>query len=258
MIPRFRPAEIESIRAACAVVHSVRIALEAAIAPGVSTLELDRLAEQTIRAAGGEPAFKGYRGFPASICASLNAEAVHGFPRPAPLRAGDLLCVDVGVLLDGWYGDGAFTVAVGPVAPAVERLLAATGAALDNGIDAARVGNRFSDISHAVESAAAAAGVSVVRQYGGHGIGRQLHGEPHIPNCGRPGRGPRIEEGFVFTIEPIFSLGAPEVRVAADGWTTVTCDGSPAAHFEHTVAVTGQGPTILTRPATAPALGAAA
>ena len=258
MIPIRTPAQVDRIRAAGTIVHSVQMALEAAVAPGVSTLDLDDLAETTIRAHGGEPAFKGYHGFPASICASINAEAVHGFPRAEPLREGDIVCVDVGVRLEGWYGDGAFTIGVGAISAEAERLLAATRAALDAGVAATRAGGRLSDISHAVESAAAAAGVHVIRDYGGHGIGRGLHEDPHIPNHGSPGRGPRLKVGHVFAIEPILSLGSPDVNVAEDGWTTVTTDNSLAAHFEHTVAITAEGPSILTLPAGQPVVGAPA
>ena len=243
---RRSPSQVEGIRAACVIVHQVQAALEAAAVPGVSTLHLDELAEATIRDRGGEPAFKGYHGFPASICASVNDEAVHGLPRPGPLREGDLLCVDVGVQLDAWFGDGAFTIPIGEVDRPVRGLLDTTRAALAAGVDAARPGNRLSDISHAVESAAAAGGVSVIRDYGGHGIGRHLHEDPHLPNHGAPGRGPHLKPGHVLAIEPILSLGRPEVVVDEDGWTTRTRDGSFAAHFEHTVAVTGKGPCLLT------------
>jgi methionyl aminopeptidase len=248
-------AEIDRIRAACTIVHSVQTALEAEVAPGVSTAQLDELAEATIRDHGGVPAFKGYHGFPASICASINAEAVHGFPRPEPLAEGDIVCVDVGVKLDGWFGDGAFTICVGDITPETRRLLQATLDALEAGIAAAQPGGRVSDISHAVESTATAAGVSVIREYGGHGIGRSLHEDPHIPNHGVPGRGARLKVGHVFAIEPILSLGSPEVAVADDGWTTATIDGSLAAHFEHTVALTEDGPSILTLPAGRAAVG---
>ena len=243
---RRSPSEIDGIRAACAVVHRVQAAVEAEAAPGVSTLLLDELAEATIRDRGGEPAFKGYHGFPASICASVNDEAVHGLPRPEPLEEGDLLCVDVGVQLDGWFGDGAFTIALGPVDRRVRGLVDTTRAALESGAAVARPGNRLSDISHAVESAAAAGGVSVVREFGGHGIGRHLHEDPHLPNHGPPGRGPRLKAGHVLAIEPIFSLGQPGIVVDEDGWTARTRDGSFAAHFEHTVAVTEDGPRLLT------------
>ncbi len=247
-ILRKNPAAIERIRASCQVVFLVQQALEAAIAPGVTTLELDALAEKTIRACGAMPAFKGYRGFPASICASVNDEAAHGFPGRRRLCAGDLLSVDVGVELGGYYGDGAFTVGVGPIGTAETRLLEATRACLEVGIRRARPGNRLSDISHAVQSCAEEAGFAVVREFGGHGIGRALHEEPHVSNYGPPGRGARLQPGFVLTVEPILSMGGAEVVVDGDGWTTRTRDGAPAAHFEHTIAITAQGPRILTLP----------
>lgn len=243
---RRSPSEIDGIRAACAVVHQVQSAVEAAASPGVSTLSLDELAEATIRDRGGEPAFKGHHGFPASICASVNDEAVHGLPRTEPLEEGDLLCVDVGVQLDGWFGDGAFTIVLGHVDRRVRGLVNTTRAALESGVAAARPGNRLSDISHAIESAAAAGGVSVIREFGGHGIGRHLHEDPHLPNHGPPGRGPHLRAGHVLAIEPIFSLGQPGIVVDEDGWTARTRDGSFAAHFEHTVAVTEDGPSLLT------------
>lgn len=251
MIARRSPDEIEAIRAACQIVSRVHGALAERIAPGVSTAILDELAEETIRSHGADPAFKGYHGFPASICASVNDEAVHGFPRPDPLQEGDVLCVDVGVRLNGWFGDGAFTLAVGELAADVERLLRATQQALGAGVRAAVADKHLSDISHAVETIANEAGVTVIQEYGGHGIGRELHEEPHIPNHGAPGRGPRLQVGQVIAIEPIFSLGAPEVVVDEDGWTTRTKDGSAAAHFEHTVAITKEGPRMLTEPRTA-------
>lgn len=256
MIPIRSAAEIDCIRAACTIVHSVQMALEAAVKPGVSTQQLDELAEATIRDRGGVPAFKGYHGFPASICASINAEAVHGFPRAEPLQEGDVVCVDVGVILDGWYGDGAFTMGVGSIHETTRGLLDTTRAALAAGVEAAVVGGRLTDISHAVEQAAAAGGATVIREYGGHGIGRELHEDPHILNYGPAGRGPRLKAGYVFAIEPILSLGSADVVVAADGWTTVTTDDSLAAHFEHTVALTADGPSILTLPAGQPAVGA--
>lgn len=256
MIPIRSAAEIERVRAACTIVHRVQTLLEAAVAPGVSTQALDEIAESTILEAGGIPAFKGFHGFPASICASINAEAVHGFPREAPLEEGDIVCVDVGVKLDGWFGDGAFTIGVGNIGPDARHLMDATRAALKAGIDAAQVGGRLSDISHAVETSAKASGVSIVREYGGHGIGRGLHEDPHILNYGPPGKGPRLKAGQVFAIEPILSLGSRDVVVAKDGWTTVTSDASLAAHYEHTVALSDDGPLILTQPAGQPAVGA--
>jgi methionyl aminopeptidase len=247
-IYRKNPAELERIRASCQVVFQVQQALGAAIAPGITTLDLDRLADQTIRACGGRSAFKGYHGFPASICASVNEEVVHGFPSRRPLRRGDLLSVDVGVELEGYYGDGAFTCGVGELSRPARHLVETTRACLEAGIGQARAGRRLSDISHAVQSCAEAAGLAVVRRYGGHGIGRALHEDPHLSNCGPPGRGARLQPGLVLAIEPILSLGACEVEVDEDGWTTRTQDGSLAAHFEHTVAITEEGPWILTLP----------
>jgi methionyl aminopeptidase len=229
-------------------VFLVQQALVAAARPGVSTLELDRLAEETIRGHGAHPAFKGYHGFPASICASVNDEAVHGFPRPEALHTGDILSVDVGVKLDGYFGDGAFSLGVGFITSAQQHLLDTTRAALHDGISKARSRGRLSDISHAIQSRAEANGMSVVREFGGHGIGRALHEAPHIPNYGSPGRGPKLQPGLVVAIEPILSMGKPDVVVAEDGWTTSTRDGTTVAHFEHTVAVTDDGPDVLTLP----------
>ncbi len=251
-IYRKNTAELDRIRASCQVVFQVQRALEAAIAPGVTTLELDQLAEQLIRTSGGRPAFKGYHGFPASICASVNEEVVHGFPSQRPLRSGDLLTVDVGVELEGYYGDGAFTCGVGAVSTPAQRLLETTFACLQAGIGQAHPANRLTDISHAVQSCAEASGASVVRQYGGHGIGRALHEDPHLSNYGPPGRGPRLRPGMVLAIEPILSLGSHQVEVDEDGWTTRTQDGSLAAHFEHTVAITEEGPWVLTLPGERP------
>jgi len=248
LIPTHSAADIDRIRAACHLVYHAQQALRGAIGPGVTTLELDALAEATIRDSGAIPAFKGYGGFPHTICASLNAEAVHGFPRPEPLEDGDILSVDVGVDLGGFFGDAAFTVCVGAASPDTQRLLATTAAALDDAIAAARPGGRLSDISHAVESRARTGGLAVVREYGGHGIGRTLHCEPHIPNYGKPGRGAVLQPGFVLAIEPILSLGSPEIQVADDGWTAATVDGSPVAHFEHTITLTATGAEILTLP----------
>lgn len=248
MIPVHSAHEIDRIRAACQLVYGAQQAVRAAIRPGATTLELDSIAEASIRDHGALPAFKGYGGFPGSICASINAEAVHGFPRPDPLEPGDILCVDVGVELDGFFGDAAFTVCVGPSSAGSDRLLSTTAAALDDAVAAARPGARVSDISHAVETRARAGGLSVVREYGGHGIGRTLHGDPHIPNYGEPGHGAVLKPGFVLAIEPILSLGKAEVELADDGWTALTVDGSPVAHFEHTIAVTADGAEILTLP----------
>jgi methionyl aminopeptidase len=243
--------EIDAIRAACAIVCRTQQHLRAHIRPGVTTGELDRLAEQLIRASGAVPAFKGYNGYPSTICASINAQIVHGIPDGTALASGDLISIDVGVRLNGYHGDGAFTVALAPVEPRVQHLIDATSRCLDLAIEQARPGRFLSDISHAVESHAVGAGLSVVRQFGGHGIGRQLHEAPHINNYGPPGQGPRLEPGLVLAIEPILSLGSSQPHTGDDGWTTTTADGSPAAHFEHTVVVTVGDPEILTLSATA-------
>ena len=242
------PEEIEKIRSSCRIVFLVQQALVAAARPGVSTIELDRLAEETIRNNGASPAFKGYHGFPSSICASVNDEAVHGLPRSGGLHSGDILSVDVGVELDGYFGDGAFTLGVGTITSDEQHLLDTTRTALDDGISKARARGRLSDISHAIQSRAEANGMSVVREFGGHGIGRALHEAPHIPNFGSPGRGPKLKPGLVVAIEPILSMGKPDVVVAEDGWTASTRDGATVAHFEHTVAITEDGPDVLTLP----------
>ncbi len=238
--------EISRIRAACAIVHRVQQELKPLLVPGSTTRSLDSVAESVIRGHQATPAFKGYRGFPATICASVNAQIVHGVPDDRKLQAGDIVSIDVGVRLNGYYGDGAFTAAVGPVSAEAQRLIDVTRSCLDLAIQQARPGNRLSDISHTVETQATAARLSVVRQFGGHGIGRELHEPPHINNYGPPGRGPRLQAGFVLAIEPILSLGRPEMRTGTDGWTTTTADGLPAAHFEHTIAITHGTAEILT------------
>jgi methionyl aminopeptidase len=246
LIHRKNAAEIDHIRAACAIVHEAQKELRQRIAPGVTTQQLDRIAEQLIRDHGGTPAFKGYQGFPATICASINAQIVHGIPDDTELTDGDIISVDVGVLLNGFYGDGAFTAGVGQIATEVQGLMDITRTCLDLAIEQARANNRLSDISHAVQSHAERAGMAVVRQFGGHGIGRSLHEDPHINNYGHPGRGPRLRPGFVLAIEPILSLGSPEMHTSDDGWTTTTADGLAAAHFEHTIAITEGDADILT------------
>jgi len=251
MIVRRTPREIELIRSSCQIVFLVQQALEEAIGPSISTFELDALAEKTIRAHGAIPAFKGYRGFPASICASINAATVHGIPDTTCLREGDIISVDVGVLLDEYYGDGAFTIGIGQIDDELQHLLDTTRACLDLGIQQARANNRVSDISHTVQTHAEAGKLSVIREFGGHGIGRALHEEPHILNYGPPGKGPRLRPGHVLAIEPILCSGKGKVILGADQWTTTTLDGSPAAHFEHTIAITEEEPEILTLPAAA-------
>ena len=240
------PAEIERMRAANQLVADVLAELAAMVAPGVTTAELDAAAERLVRAAGAEPAFKGYRGYPCTLCASVNEQVVHGIPSARPLIEGDIISLDMGVKLNGFYGDSAVTVPVGRVAPEVETLLQVTQEALAKGIAQVRLGGRISDIGHAIQTHVEASGFSVVREFVGHGIGAALHEEPQIANYGEPGRGPRLAEGMVLAIEPMVNMGRAAVKVLADGWTAVTRDGSLSAHFEHTVAVTKDGPRVLT------------
>jgi methionyl aminopeptidase len=240
------PAEIERMRAANALVAQVLGELAAMVAPGVSTLDLDAAAEKSVRAAGAEPAFKGYRGYPATLCASVNDQVVHGIPNKRPLASGDIVSLDMGVKLNGFYGDSAVTVAVGQVGDEVKALLRVTQEALEKGIAQVRIGARVSDIGHAIQKHVEANGFTVVREFVGHGIGAALHEEPQIANYGEPGRGPRLAEGMTLAIEPMVNMGKASVKVLADGWTAVTRDGSLSAHFEHTVAVTKDGPLIMT------------
>jgi methionyl aminopeptidase len=215
--------------------------------PGAATMEIDQVAEDLVRAAGAVPAFKGYHGFPATICASINEEVVHGIPSSRPLKAGDVFSIDMGAKLDGFFGDSAVTVAVGEVSEDDKELLRVTEASLFSGIGAVRPGARVSDIGAAVQAHVEANGFSVVREFVGHGIGSELHEEPQIPNYGPGGRGHRLSEGMVLAIEPMVNAGKPGVRVLSDGWTAVTKDGSRSAHFEHSIAVTSDGCEILTR-----------
>jgi len=249
------PAEIERMRVANALVADVLAELAALVKPGVTTAELDAAAEKMVRAAGAEPAFKGYRGYPATLCASVNEQVVHGIPSARALAEGDIISLDMGVKLNGFFGDSAITVPVGRVSDDVHRLLKVTRLALDGAIEKVRVGGRVSDIGHAVQQFVEANGFSVVREFVGHGIGSSLHEDPQIANYGEPGRGPRLAEGMVLAIEPMVNMGRSAVKVLADGWTAVTRDGSLSAHFEHTVAVTKDGPDVLTyrTPASAPA-----
>ncbi len=240
------PAEIERMRAANALVAQVLGELAAMVAPGVSTLDLDAAAEKSVRAAGAEPAFKGYRGYPATLCASVNDQVVHGIPSKRPLVSGDIVSLDMGVKLEGFFGDSAVTVAVGQVSEDVKALLRVTEEALERGIVQVRIGARISDIGHAIQKHVEANGFSVVREFVGHGIGAALHEEPQIANYGEPGRGPRLAEGMTLAIEPMVNMGKASVKVLADGWTAVTRDGSLSAHFEHTVAVTKNGPLVMT------------
>ena len=240
-------AELEQMREAGRLVGEVLTELAAAVAPGVSTADLDALAEKRIRQAGATPAFKGYHGYPATICASINEEVIHGIPSGRRvLNEGDILSIDVGVSLNGYFGDSAITVPVGQVSEQAGALLRATEESLYKAIERVRPGGRISDIGHAVQQHVEANGFSVVREFVGHGIGQRMHEEPQVPNYGEPGRGPRLAEGMVIAIEPMVNAGKAAVKVLADGWTAVTKDGSLSAHFEHTVAVTADGPWVLT------------
>ncbi|HZZ84617.1 MAG TPA: type I methionyl aminopeptidase [Anaeromyxobacteraceae bacterium] len=241
--------EVARIREACLIVHDVLAAVAKAVGPGVTTGEIDRLAESLTEARGAKPAFKGYHGYPGVICVSLNDEVVHGIPSPGRrLVAGDIVGLDFGVVYKGWFGDSAVTVPVGKVSPAARRLLDATREALGAGIDAVRPTGRVGDIGAAVQRYVEPKGYSVVRDFVGHGIGRKLHEPPQVPNFGAPKTGPRLRPGMVLAIEPMVNAGGPDVRVLGDGWTAVTVDGSLSAHFEHTVAITEDGPEVLSRP----------
>jgi methionyl aminopeptidase len=236
---------IAGIREAAQIVARVLREMARAVRPGITTAELDRLAEAVIRDHGARPAFKGYRGFPASICPSINEEVVHGIPGSRALRDGDIVGIDVGAELHGWYGDAARTFAVGAVSEEASRLMRVTAESLDLGIARARAGNRIGDISHAVQGHVERHGFSVVRDLVGHGIGREMHEEPAIPNYGPPGKGPRLVVGQVLAIEPMVNAGGAAVVTRPDGWTVATKDGRWSAHFEHTVAVGPDGPEVL-------------
>jgi methionyl aminopeptidase len=246
VIVKKTPAEIEQMAAAGAILVATLGLLERKIRPGVRTEELDAAAEQFIRSHGATPTFKGFRGFPGSICASPNEMIVHGIPGRYQLEKGDIISLDVGVTLDGWVADAARTFPVGEVSDEAENLLSATRAALLAGVEQCRPGNRVGDVSHAVQQVAEGAGLSVVRSLVGHGVGRNMHEDPQVPNYGSAGKGPRLEEGMVIAIEPMTTAGRPAVRVANDGWAIFAQDNSLAAHFEFTVAVTADGPRVLT------------
>ena len=246
MIHRKTPEEIERMASAGRVLARCHEILRRKARPGVTTAELDEAAERFIRSQDGEPAFKGYRGFPGSICASPNSMVVHGIPGSYRLSRGDVLSVDIGVVLDGWVADAAITHPIGNVTPIAARLLASTRAALFEGVEQCRPGNRLGDVSHAVQSRVEADGFSVIRSLVGHGIGREMHEDPQIPNFGEPGTGPELEEGMVLALEPMVNAGAHHVRMGSDNWAVYSQDGSLAAHFEHTVAITADGPRILT------------
>ena len=230
------------------IVRQVLDHLRGLVAAGVTTMDLEKLAEQKIAGRPGKAAFKGYRGYPCVLCTSVNSEIVHGIPSPKrKLRDGDIVSIDFGMEVDGYYADSAVTVPVGEVRPELQKLLDVTKESLDRAIDKMRPGNRLGDVGHAVQSLVEQNGFSVVREFVGHGIGTKMHDEPNLPNYGEPGRGTRLQEGMVIAIEPMVNAGGPEVRMR-DEWVAETADGSPSAHFEHTVAVTANGPWILTRP----------
>jgi len=246
MIVRKSPREIEKMATAGALVAETIAHVGSQLTSGVTTDELDAAADAFIREHGGIPTSEGYRGYPKAICISPNEVVVHGIPGAYTVADGDLVTIDVGVTLDGYIADSAYTFAVGEIDPEAQRLLDVAEEALEAGIGEARVGNRVGDVSHAVQGVVEEAGFSVVRSLVGHGVGRHYHEDPHIPNFGEPGRGPRLAEGMTIAIEPMITAGGPEVVVADDGWTISTADGSLSAHFEHTVAVTDDGPRILT------------
>ena len=246
MIMKKRADELEKMRRAGRVVGEALEILQKAVRPGVTTAELDEIAEREIRARGAIPSFKGYRGFPATICTSLNSEIVHGIPGKRVLKEGDLMKLDCGAIVEGYHGDAAVTIAVGEVSPEALKLIEATERALQAGIAEARPGNRIHDIGAAVQTVAEGAGFSVVREYVGHGIGRALHEDPPVPNYGKPGTGLALEAGLVIAIEPMVNVGSYGTRLLPDGWTVVTADGALSAHFEHTIAITDDGPEVLT------------
>jgi methionyl aminopeptidase len=246
VIIRKSAGEIEQMERAAQVVAQALALLGDHIVPGITTQELDELAEEFIRSRGGVPTFKGYRGYPSSICTSPNSMVVHGIPGPYTLQEGDVLSVDVGVTLGGFVGDSAYTFPVGEISDEAHRLLDTGQAALAAGIEQAWPGNHLSDIGHAVQKTTEAAGFSVVRSLVGHGVGRQMHEDPQIPNFGEPGHGPVLQPGMTLAIEPMINAGAPGVYLHDDEWSISTADGSLAAHFEHTVAITESGPRILT------------
>ncbi len=245
MIHLKSPEEVEIMDRANRIVHKVLQRVSSEVAPGVALRELDAVAESTTKSLGGKPAFKGYHGYPASICISVNDEVVHGIPGDRKLEDGDIVSLDFGAILDGYYGDAACTVPVGEVRQGSRKLMEVTRESLLKGIEQARVGERVSDVSHAVQSWAEGHGFSVVRDYVGHGIGRALHEDPQVPNFGTPGLGPRLRAGMVLAIEPMVNEGGPDVTVDADGWTVRTRDGKRSAHFEYSVALTEGGPRVL-------------
>jgi methionyl aminopeptidase len=240
-------AEIEKLRRSGQLVRRILEETCAQVKPGITTLDLEKFVERRLAQAGAKPAFKGYRGYPCCLCASVNEQIVHGIPSNRRLNEGDIVSLDLGVIVDGYYGDAAMTVPVGTISESLQRLIRVTEESLHLAIDKARVGNRLGDVSAAVEQHVVTSGFSVVREFVGHGIGRQLHEDPQIPNFGHPGYGPPLKEGMVLAIEPMVNAGGPGLKILDDQWTAVTADGACSAHFEHMIAVTQNGPDILTR-----------
>ena len=241
------PAEIEKMRKSNRIVAEVLAAIKDVARPGIATIELERLCEEELKKRKVRPAFKGYRGYPYCLCTSVNEEVVHGMPSSRVLREGDIVSVDVGVECDGYYGDAAITMPIGRISEQASRLIDVTEVALRRAIEKAQVGNRLFDISYAVQSYVEKNGFSVVRAFVGHGIGRDLHEAPQVPNFGTPGRGVRLKAGMIFAIEPMINAGGSDIVILDDGWTAVTKDGSLSAHFEHTIAITENGPCILSK-----------
>ncbi|MBH8600706.1 type I methionyl aminopeptidase [Thermoactinomyces sp. CICC 23799] len=239
--------ELERMREAGKIVYLTHQELKKAIQPGITTKELDRLAEKVISGYGATPSFKGYNGFPGSICTSVNDELVHGIPGNRELKEGDIISLDIGACYEGYHGDSAWTYPVGKISPEAERLLKVTEESLYKGLEQAKAGARVGDISHAIQTVAEEAGFSIVREYVGHGVGRNLHEGPSIPNYGIPGKGPRLKSGMTIAVEPMVNYGKRFVNTLADNWTVVTADGSLCAHFEHTIAITDDGYEILTK-----------
>ena len=246
MIIKKTPAEIDKMARAGEILVRTMDLLAGKVRPGVTTMELDQTAERFIRSQGATPSFKGYRGFPGSICASPNSMVVHGIPGPYRLERGDIISIDVGVVLDGWVADAARTFPVGPVSPVAEKLMDVTKASLFDAVEHCNAGGRLGDVSHAVQERVEGEGLAIVRSLVGHGVGRSMHEDPQVPNYGEPGKGPRLEEGMVLAIEPMVNAGRHMVRMGDDGWAIYSQDGSLAAHFEFTVAITADGPRILT------------
>ncbi len=242
------PQEIEKMRVSGIALRKVHDAIAPHVVPGASTMDLEEVAVAKIAELGGKAAFKGYHGYPSALCTSINEEVVHGMPNAKRvLKEGDIVSIDCGVIIDGFYSDAAVTYAVGKVTPQVEKLLAVTKRSLEAAIEQAQPGGRLFDISATVQEICEAEGFGVVRDFVGHGIGRSMHEDPQVPNFGTRGKGPRLKAGMVLAIEPMINVGGPEVKVLKDGWTAVTVDGSYSAHFEHTVAITKDGPVVLTR-----------